>query len=213
MMLVATLGSVYLYAGASYQLSVSKALVLSQESQIGDLDSQIRYLVSMLNSSREASELLNITSSFGIGNGRAHISLVGVFSSLFSRGMVNGTTETYGYIHQSEYAYVYSPRENLTLRVSAYLYESTRSIPIRVFRGSIDTDPSSLSSPLITLEAKPGAYNEFNVVLPGKGWYSVSSFDSPFFSDPKYDYTIHVELMMLDGARSIPFVIRSWELG
>jgi hypothetical protein len=99
----------------------------------------------------------------------------------------------------------------MTLRVTANLHESTRNIPIVIFKETDDLARYS-KPPLISLEAKPDAYNEFNVVLSEKGWYSVSSFQIGFYSDPKYDYSIHVEMQLSDGISFIPFVIRTWEL-
>ena len=54
------------------------------------------------------------------------------------------------------------------------------------------------------MEAKPNAYNEYNVVLPMKGWYSVSSMQQVVYSDPKYDYNISVEMRLFDGVSFIP---------
>lgn len=204
--LVAALELAYLYIDASNQLADARTLARNQESQIANLDSKV-------NSLREASELLNVTSSFGIGFGRAHISLVGTFHSLLSKFVINSTTEREGYVHQSEYAYIYTPRGNVTLRVTANLYNSMRNIPIRVYSGSLDSDVSLSISLLYTFEAKPDTFNEFSFALPEKGWYSVSSFGIQSFGDPRYDYNIYVELMVLDRAKTIPFVIRSWELG
>ena len=203
--LVAALELAYLYIDASSQLENTRILASNQESQIVNLNS-------MVNSLREASELINVTRSFGIGFGRAHISLVGTFHSLLSKFMINGTMEREGYVHQSEYAYIYTPRDNVTLRVTASLYDSLRDVPIRVYSGSLDSG-TNLTSLLYTFEVKPNAYNEFSVTLPEKGWYSVSSFGTLSFWDPRFDYNINVEMMMLDGVNSIPFVIRSWELG
>jgi hypothetical protein len=108
-----------------------------------------------------------------------------------------------------EYAYVYSPRDNMTLHINANVDYSTRNIPIWVFKED-DSLSGENRSQLVSFYAKPDVYNEFNVVLPVKGWYSVFSRDRPIYSDPSLDYYISVEMRLYDGVSFIPFVIRTW---
>jgi hypothetical protein len=179
------------YIDASNQISI-------QRSQIDVLDSK-------LSASVQSSELVDLMKTFGVGFERAHISLLGRFSTLYSRMLVNGTTEG-TFVHITEYAYVYAPRDNLTLRVTAHL-ESTRNIPITVFRE--EGEAASVNSTRLTsLEVKPDAFNEFYVELPTRGWYRVVCYA---FSDPMEEYNIYAEIMMIDGTQSIPFVLRTWE--
>ena len=203
-LLVTTLALGYLYIDTSRRLSDLRTISNNQNTRINELEST-------LSASREAWEIVNITKSFGSSYERAHISLTGSYHSLYTTTNVNGTIVN-GYTHQPEYAYIYSPRDNMTLHITANLYESTRNIPIVIFEKP-DEVASYSKPPLYSLEAKPDAYNEFNVVLPLKGWYSVSSMQRGFYYDPKYDYSIWVELRLYDGVSFIPFVIRSWELG
>ena len=201
LLLVTTLGFGYLYIDANGKLSDIQTTSNKQKSQISELESA-------LIASHEAWEMINITKSFGIGFERAHISLVCSYTSLYTRINDNGTIIN-GYIHQNEHVYIYSPRDNVILRVTADLHETTRSIPVVIFRGSDDAG----YSPLNSLEVKPDAFNEFNVVLPEKGWYSVSSSDAAFYPFREYDYgyVIHVEMELIDGVSFIPFVIRALE--
>jgi hypothetical protein len=203
LLLATTLGLGYLYINTNNKLSDLKTISNNQNTRINELEST-------LSASREAWEIVNITKSFGSSYERAHISLTGSYHSLYTTTNVNGTIVN-GYTHQPEYAYIYSPRDNMTLHITANLYESTRNIPIIIFEKP-DDFASYSQPPLYTLEAKPDAYNEFNVVLLEKGWYSVSSMQRGFYSDPKLDYSIWVEMRLYDGVSFIPFVIRTWEL-
>jgi hypothetical protein len=98
----------------------------------------------------------------------------------------------------------------MTLRINAALRESTRNIPIGVFKVTDDLSGQTTST-LARFEAKPDVYNEFSVVLPVKGWYYVISREGLLLTDPKLDYNIHVEMRLYDGISFIPFVIRTWD--
>jgi hypothetical protein len=202
-LLTSSLGLGYLYLDEANKLSDLMTLTQNQQIRINELEST-------LSASRESWELVNITKSFGIGYDRAHISLVGTFRSLFTRIMVNETTTISGYIHQSEHAYIYSPRDNMTLRVTANLYESTRNVSIFIFDKPYDIGNYS-KSPLASFEAKPDVFNEFYVVLPEMGWYKVFSSGTDNYLE-SYDSFISVEMLLYDGNNFIPFVIRTWEL-
>jgi hypothetical protein len=202
LLLVTTLGFGYLYIDANSKLSDIQTTSNKQKSQINELESA-------LSASREAWEMINVTKSFGIGFERAHISLVCSYTSLYTQINDNGTIIN-GYMHQNEHVYICSPRDNMTLRVTADLHETTRSIPIVIFKGTSD---DAGYSQLNSLEVKPDAFNEFTVVLPEKGWYSVSSSNAAFYPFREYDYgyVIHVEMELYDGVSFIPFVIRTLE--
>ncbi|MCX6650011.1 MAG: hypothetical protein NTV61_11620 [Candidatus Bathyarchaeota archaeon] len=202
-LIVASLGLGYLYIDANTKISDLKTVSNNQNTRINELES-------MLSASREAWEIVNITKSYGSSYERAQISLVATYHSLYLEMYENGTLLS-GKDHMPEYAYIYSPRANMTLRINANVDESTRNISIWVFK-----EKDSLSgynrSRLVGFEAKPDAYNEFNVVLPVKGWYYVFSRDRVFYSDPNLDYKINVEMRLYDGVRFIPFVIRIWNV-
>jgi hypothetical protein len=201
-LLVSSLGLGYLYLDANTKLSDLKTVSNNQNTRINELET-------MLSASREAWEIVNITKSFGSSFESAEISLVATYHSLYPTIWANGTLVS-GKNHLPEYAYLYSPRDNMTLRINANVDDSTRNIPIWVFK---ETSPSGENrSLLVSFEAKPGAYNEFNVVLPVKGWYSVFSRDRVIYSDPSLDYYLSVEMRLYDGVGFIPFVIKTWNL-
>jgi hypothetical protein len=162
----------------------------------------------MLSASREAWEIVNITKSYGSSFERAQISLAATYHSLYPEMYENGTLLS-GKDHIAEYAYIYSPRDNMTLRINANVDDSTRNIPIWIFKETDDL-PSNKSL-LASFEAKPDVYNEFSVVLPVKGWYYVISREKVIYSDPNLDYSLNVEMRLYDGVSFIPFVIRTWD--
>jgi hypothetical protein len=196
LLIVTSLGLGYLYLDTNRRLSDLEYISNNQITRINELES-------MLGSSHEAWELVNITKSFGSGYNMAHISLMGFYDSIYGE-IVNVSITKSGYQHQNEYSLIYSPRDNMTLRITADLHESIRNIPIEIF----DMSAYKTQAPIYSLEAKPDAYNEFKVVLPVKGWYDVSSYREWFYSDPKYDYSLHVAMQLNDGTSFIPFVIR-----
>ena len=153
---------------------------------------------------------MNITKSYGSSYERAQIALVATYHSHYPEIYENGSLVS-GKDHMPEYAYIYSPRNNITLRINANVDDSTRNIPIWVMKET-DSLSDSNRSQLVNFEAKPDAYNEFNVVLPVKGWYMVFSRDRIIYSDPNLDYYLNVEMRLYDGASFIPFVIKTWNL-
>jgi hypothetical protein len=202
-LLVTSLGLGYLYTDTNTKLSDLKTVSTNQNNRIQELEST-------LSAYRDAWELVNITKSYGSSYERAQISLTASYHSLYTTTINENGTLVSEYMHQPEYAYIYSPRDNTTLHINANLYESTRNIPITIFDSVEDVAASYSKPPLYSLEAKPNTYNEYNVVLPMKGWYSVSSMQQVIYSDPKYDYNIYVEMRLFDGVSFIPFVIREW---
>ncbi len=200
---LASVSSLFFLQQHDYQGQVS-----TYQAQLTSLSQQTNRLESQLASAREAWDMVNLTRSYGVGFERAHISLVASYSSLYSQIPQNGTYVN-GYIHVNEFAQIFSPRANLTMRVTSSL-SSNRNITIYIFYKGLDDDSSNQTHlPLYTLEVHPGNYNEFNVVLVEKGWYNISSFT--YVSYPESDYYIHVEMLLSDGISFLPFVIRSWE--
>jgi hypothetical protein len=106
-------------------------------------------------------------------------------------------------------AYIFVPRDNATLQIKARLHNATRNISIYIFSGTDDVAFSYSKPPLHLLEVKLGDTNEFNIDLPGKGWYSVSSCRAVYVSS-KYDYNIRVDMWVWEGYQMIPFVVKSW---
>jgi hypothetical protein len=203
LLLVTSLGLGYLYVDTDTKLSDLKTVSTNQNNRLQEFETT-------LSAYREAWDLLNITNSFGSSMERAHISLVATYNSEYITEQDENGALISRYLHRPECAYLYSPRDNMTLHINANLYESTRNIPIKIYDTLEDNAASYSKPPLYSLEAKPNAFNEYNVVLPVKGWYSVSSMQQVVYSDPKYDYNIYVELRLFDGVSFIPFVIREW---
>jgi hypothetical protein len=209
LLLVTSLGLGYLYMDTNRRLSDSETVSNNQITRINELEF-------MLSASREAWEIVNITKSFGGGLERVgvdpvvtKIALVAIYHSQGPTIYENGTLGSIN-DHYPEYAYVYSPRANMTLRINAVLRESTRNIPIGVFKVTDDLAGHTTST-LARFEAKSDVYNEFSVVLPVKGWYYVISREGFLLTDPKLDYNIRVEMRLYDGISFIPFVIRTWD--
>ena len=133
------------YMDASSQLN-------TQRSQIDELDTKLR-------ASLESSELVDVMKSYGVGLERAHISLIANFDTFYSRMSVNGTFVPV-FIHHSESAHIYSPRDNMTIRVTANLRETTRNITIWIVsEGNASGNDPDVSTPLVSLEVKPDAFN------------------------------------------------------
>jgi hypothetical protein len=199
-LIATTLGSTYLYLKTSDNLTNTQTLA----------EKQIKILEEKLNATQETTELLDIAKRYGIGFDRAEVTILGAYSSMYSTMLTSNGTKIDSYAHQSEYAYFYSTRSNVTLQIRAELHQSNRNIRIDVFKGSMEN--SSDRTLLYTCTAEPDTYNEFNLVLPSKGWYSISSFDYAVYPDSKFDYFIHVEFLILSKGSEIPFVVRTWNL-
>lgn len=202
--LIVTLSLAWIYVDTNSRLSALTNVSDAQKAKINGLEFKI-------NDYSEAWQLVNITSAYSHGVMRAQVTFEGVYASAFTKIMINNTKAMDGYLHEFEAAYIYAPRNNVTLRIVASLRETTRNIPIVVFRGTDDIASHYSKPPLFSLEAKPEVYNEFNIVLPEMGWYSVSSYRSVLYTDPKYDYYIRVAMWISDGGTDIPFVIRSFK--
>lgn len=201
-LLIASLGLGWLYTDAGGRLSDLTAASGAQSARISELEAQLL-------AAREAWEMVNITKSHYTDSFKAQVTLEGTYESILST-VISGTEETKAFLHQCEVAHIYVPRDNVTLRIVASLRNATRNIPVYIFSGTDDMAASYSKPPLYLLEAKPGERNEFFAELPQRGWYSVSTYRAVIYDDPKNDYSIHVDMQVIDGYQSIPFVVRSY---
>ena len=127
LLLVTSLGLGYLYVDVSSRLSDLKTVSTNQNNRIQELEST-------LGAYREAWELVNITKSYGSSMERAHISLVATYHSEYTTMQDEKGALISRYLHRPECAYIYSPRDNVTLHINANLLESTRNIPHKDIR-------------------------------------------------------------------------------